>query len=175
MKEIIDKLDLMNITPKSLRRWFNTHLEKNSIKTSIIRRLMGHKGDIGDEHYNQIFEQAKEGEYEELALFFSENIDVLISLGNGNKRYTKIDKKVEQLEALNKELITQLQENNQKIDKLEELTSKIPNLLEAYESVKILLSENLSNISDKQVIETLGLKEIPNKKPKKLTIKPSKL
>lgn len=110
-------MDLINITPKSLRRWFNTHLEKNSIKTSIIRRLMGHKGDIGDEHYNQIFEQAKEGEYEELALFFSENIDTLISLGNGNKRYTKIDKKVEKLEVINKNLVEQLANSNKKIDK----------------------------------------------------------
>ena len=140
MKEIVDKLDLINITPKSLRRWFNTHLEKNSVKTSIIRRLMGHKGDIGDEHYNMIFEQAKEGEYDELALFFSENIDTLVSLGNGNRRYTKIDKKVEKLEQRNKDLIEQLQETNEKIDKLEEIASKTEHVLGLYNTVKELLS-----------------------------------
>jgi len=140
MKEIVNKLDLINITPKSIRRWFNTHLEKNSIKTSIIRRLMGHKGDIGDEHYNQIFEQAKEGEYDELALFFSENIDTLVSLGNGNRRYTKIDKKVEKLEQRNKDLIEQLQETNEKIDKLEEIASKTEHVLGLYNTVKELLS-----------------------------------
>lgn len=168
MKEIIDKLDLMNITPKSLRRWFNTHLEKNSIKTSIIRRLMGHKGDIGDEHYNQIFEQAKEGEYEELALYFSENIDILISLGNGNKRYTKIDKKLEKLETLNKDLIEQLAETNKKVDLMEEV---MPKLLEAYKNMKTFISENLKDISDKDIIETLGLKEIPKESTKKLKSK----
>ncbi len=140
MKEIIDKLELGNITPKSLRRWFNTHLEKNSVRTSIIRRLMGHKGDIGDEHYNQIFEQAKEGEYEELALFFNENVDVLVSLGNGNRKFTQVDKRVNDLEALNKNLVEELAETNKKVEKMEEIIEKVPNLLESYKTVKELLS-----------------------------------
>jgi len=140
MKEIINKLELANITPKSLRRYFNTHLEKNSIKTSIIRRLMGHKGDIGDEHYNQIFEQAKEGEYEELALFFNENIDALVSLGNGSRIITKIDKKIDDLKDLNKKLVEQLAETNKKVEKMEEIIDKVPNLLEHYHTVKELIS-----------------------------------
>lgn len=117
-KEIIDKLELYNITPKSLRRFFNTTLEANSINKGIIRRLMGHKGDIGDEHYNMMFENAKEGEFQELATFFIQNIDALISLGNGNRKYTKVEKRVKDLEQLNKNLITQLDNTNKKIDNI---------------------------------------------------------
>ena len=50
---------------------------------------------------------------------------------------------------------------------MEEIALKIPNLLEAYENMKKLLSENLNNISDKEIIDTLGLKEFPKKTPKK--------
>jgi len=74
----------------------------------------------------------------------------------------KVD--IEKLQRENKEL-------NKKVDKLEEIALKIPNLLEAYENMKKLLSENLSNISDKEIIKTLGLKEIPEKSDKKLKLK----
>ena len=70
----------------------------------------------------------------------------------------KVD--IEKLQRENKEL-------NKKVDKLEEIALKIPNLLEAYENMKKLLSENLNNISDKEIIDTLGLKEFPKKTPKK--------
>ena len=71
---------------------------------------------------------------------------------------------IEKLQRENKEL-------NEKVDKLEEIASKIPNLLEAYENIKSLLSENLKDISDKEIIETLGLKENPDKTTKKFKSK----
>lgn len=148
MKEVIVKLDLGNITPKSLRRWFNTHLEKNSIKTSVIRRLMGHKGDIGDEHYNMMFEQAKEGEYGELALFFSENIDALVSLGNGNRKYTKVEKQIGILEKENTELKTELTENTEKVNELTKSVEKLTNMVNA--------RDNMSNMLWKEaLVETI--------------------
>ena len=167
MKEIVNTLKLSNITPKSLRRWFNTHLEKNSINTSVIRRLMGHKGDIGDKSYNLMFEQAKEGEYKDLALEYFEKIDPLISLGNGNRKYTQVEKRIDELKQLNKDLINQLSETNKKVDKLEEITSKVPKLLEAYESVKKLLAENLSHIKvDNKALDILtkSIEKAPNNK-----------
>jgi len=205
MKEIIDKLELGNITPKSLRRWFNTHLEKNSVKTSIIRRLMGHKGDIGDEHYNQIFEQAKEGERGELALFFIENIDALVSLGNGNRKITEVDKKVEDLENQVKELIDEKQELKERIKEIEvdneksgekqkdvidklreriykledfyEKTNKVlPDLLEMYDFFDDIIKRTPTpiqkQISKKEIIETLGLKESSEKSGEKVEISP---
>lgn len=136
MKEIVDKLELGNITPKSIRRYFNTHLEKNSINTSIIRRLMGHKGDIGDLHYNQIFEQAKEGEYKELAVFFIEKIDNLLSLGNGNRKISKLDKEIGKIkienEALKEKLydLAKIVENMNKLISYKEasITAKLPDI-----------------------------------------------
>jgi len=157
MKEIVDKLELGNITPKSLRRWFNTHLEKNSVNTSIIRRLMGHKGDIGDEHYNQIFEQAKEGEYGELALFFSENIDALVSLGNGNRKISKIDEKVDKLERKNKDLIEQLANINKKNDELEK---EIKDIKATQEQIQLLL-RSIARTKDKEI--KISDKPITNK------------
>ncbi len=125
MKEVVDNLDLYNITPKSLRRWFNTHLEKNSIKTSVIGRLMGHKGDVKDEYYNEMFEHAKEGEYEELATDYVENIDALVSLGNGNRKYNAVEKEIDDLKIINKGLELTVEElkqdkieNNKKLDDL---------------------------------------------------------
>ena len=147
MKEIVDKLELGNITPKSIRRYFNTHLEKNSINTSIIRRLMGHKGDIGDSHYNQIFEQAKEGEYGELALFFSENIDNLLSLGNGNRKITEVDKRIKELENLNENLVSELNKTNEKNSKLEK---QIKDIKTTQEQIQLLL-RSIARTKDKEI------------------------
>ena len=78
------------------------------------------------------------------------------------------------LEKENKAIHEERSDFKEKIKKLEELTDKIPNLLEAYESVKKILTDKFNDISDKEIIETLGLKEISNKSTKKLDIKLSK-
>ena len=109
MKEVVDMLNLYNITPKSLRRFFKTTLEANSINTGFIRRLMGHIGTMGD-NYNMKFEQAKEGVREALALDFYENVDSLISLGNGNKKLSNMEKEFDELKIRNKGLETTLDE-----------------------------------------------------------------
>lgn len=115
MKEIVDKLGIYNLTPKGLRRYFNTHLESNSIKKSVIKRLMGHKGDIGDEHYNMLFEHAFEGEREELALDFLENIKPFVSLGNGNRKYNAVEKEIDDLKIRNKGLEATVEELREEI------------------------------------------------------------
>ena len=98
LKEVCKKLELENITPKSLRRWFSTTLEKNSIIKGMIKRFMGQKVDVQDAHYNMILEQAKEGEIDELAKFYYEKIERLISLGDGNRIIREVDKRISQLE-----------------------------------------------------------------------------
>ncbi|KKM01165.1 hypothetical protein LCGC14_1797190 [marine sediment metagenome] len=40
LKIVCRKLDIKNITPKSLRRYFNTTLKRNKIDFEIIERLM---------------------------------------------------------------------------------------------------------------------------------------
>jgi len=175
MKEIIDKLELGNITPKAIRRWFNTHLEKNSINTSVIRRLMGHKGDIGDESYNLMFEQAKEGEYGELSKFYYENIDILISLGNGNRKISKIDKKVEKLEQQNIDFIEQLANTNKKNSELEkeneDLKNEITEIKATQEQIQLLL-RSIARTKDKEI--KIGDKPITNKEYIKILDKENK-
>ena len=121
LKKIVQKLGYTNITPKGIRRFFNSHLEANSVNKGIIGRMMGQKGDIRDEHYNDLFNNALEGEYMALAEYFVENIDALVSLGNGNRKNTEVDKRVNELELLNKNLITELDTTNMKLDNITDI------------------------------------------------------
>lgn len=82
--------------------------------------------------------------------------------------------KIEQLREENKEL-------QQKLSQMEEVIDKIPNLLEDFENIKnelynLKMTESLAwklkkDITDKEIIETLGLKEIPKTLGKKLITK----
>jgi len=129
LKEVIEKIDLENITPKSLRRWFSTTLERNSINKGVIKRFMGQKGDVQDKHYNMILEQAKEGEVGEFAKFYYEKIDSLVSLGNGNQKVSEVGKKVERLEieneALKDKLTNMKSEYDKKLNDLEDFIKQL--------------------------------------------------
>jgi len=85
-----------------------------------------------------------------------------------NKDILDMREQIVKLEKENKAIHEERTKFKEKISKLEELTSKIPNLLEAYESVKTLLSENLKDISDKEIIETLGIETPKEPTTKKL-------
>ncbi len=94
--------------------------------------------------------------------------------------------KVEELREENKDLINQLAETNKKVDRLEEsnermeeefeneIDTRLQNFAKGF--IDYLQSQEiLKDVSDKEIIETLGLKEFPKKTPKKLNIKLSKL
>lgn len=72
-------------------------------------------------------------------------------------------------------MIEQLANSNKKVDKLEEAINKVneilPNLIESNNFFKNQYNTLLSNISNKEIIEILGLKEIPKESTKKLNIK----
>jgi len=162
LKVVCRKLDIKNITPKSLRRFFNTNLKRGKIDYEIIERMMGHKVDISKgSAYDEILSDSYK-----LAKFYSEKIEAITLLGNGNGKIKEVDKNIEELKAFNKKLVEQLAETNKKLKEMENIIEKVPKLLEAYESVKKLLSKSLENVSDKEIVETLGLKE-SNKKSKK--------
>ena len=65
---------------------------------------MGQKGDIRDKHYNDMFNNAKEGEFEELVIYYVNKIDALVSLGNGNKKITEVEKEIKRLNKVNEGL-----------------------------------------------------------------------
>lgn len=115
-KEVCEQLGLRNITPKSLRRWFSSTLENNSINKDIVKRMMGQKVDVRAEHYNLMLEQAKEGIVDEFAKFFTTEIEHILTLGNGNRKITQVDKRVENLENLNKNLVAELDNTNEKLE-----------------------------------------------------------
>lgn len=100
LKVICRKLNIANITPKSLRRYFNTILKRNKIDYEIRERLLGHKIDISKgSAYDEILNDSYK-----LAKFYSEKIEILTLLGNGNRKITEVDKRVENLEIRNKGL-----------------------------------------------------------------------
>ena len=93
LTKVCEKLDLHNITPKSFRRYFKTELRKHRIDDGIIKRMMGQKTDVGTK-YDYMFMKGAE---EELAEFYSEEIEPLIQIGNGVKK-GETNKKLEKLE-----------------------------------------------------------------------------
>ena len=98
LKEIRKKLGLKNITPKSVRRYFSTILKRNKIEHEIVERMMGHKFNVSM-HYETLF-----NDIEEFAKYYSEKIEILTLLGNGNRKLTKIDKEVDKIKIENEAL-----------------------------------------------------------------------
>jgi len=178
LKVVCRKLDIKNITPKSLRRYFNTILKRGKIDFEIRERLMGHKVDISKgSAYDEILNDSYK-----LAEYYSEKIEVLTLLGNGNRKINKVDKRVNDLEELNKKLVEQLAETNKKVDRLEEsnermeeefeneIDTRLQNFAKGF--IDYLQSQEiLKDVSHKEIIDILGLKEIPKKTPKKLISK----
>lgn len=95
LKIACETLGYNNITPKRLRDWFRTQLRRNAITEEIIKRMMGHKCDISAS-YDQMFEES-----EEFAKFYAidKDIDAITSLGNGNKKVTHLEIKIDDLES----------------------------------------------------------------------------
>ncbi|MBD3192826.1 MAG: tyrosine-type recombinase/integrase [Candidatus Heimdallarchaeota archaeon] len=148
MKETIEKLNLENITPKSLRRWFNSWLTRNSINKGVIKRFMGQKVDVQDKHYNLMLEQAKEGEFQDLTKFYYEKIDELISLGNGVQKLTQVDKKIERMEKLlgkvtseNEKLKEQLAKTNKKLQSYDKNLEEIEKIKTQIDRISGIIKE----------------------------------
>lgn len=120
LKSICDTLEIVNITPKSFRRWFNTELKKNRVDFEIVERMMGHKFGVSMK-YQEIFDDP-EAFVEE----YVENIEPFTLLGNGgNKKLSEMDKKVEKLEVENEALKNEIINTNEKLRKLTDLVKAI--------------------------------------------------
>lgn len=114
LKKVCNKLNIKNITPKSLRRWFKTELSKQGIRIEFIKRMMGQAISIDGTSYEGVFDDPDEFKKE-----YVENIEQFTLLGNGGQKLNKVDKKVEKLEQQNNDLIEQLADTNKRLDKLE--------------------------------------------------------
>lgn len=111
---------------------------------------------------------------------YIEKIESLVLIGNLKEISLKVNgykEKVDKIYTLEKKN----EALSQKVSQMEEIIEKIPNLLEDFENIKtelynLKMSESLAyklpkkDVSDKEIIDTLGLKEIPKKSDKKLKI-----
>ena len=117
LRQVCKKLGLKNITPKSFRRWFNSELKRNRIDTEVIERMMGHKIGVS-EKYRELFAD-KTGEA--FAKYYIEEIEHLTLLGNGTRKISEMDKKVEKLEIENEVLKESIRSISNKMKNLIEL------------------------------------------------------
>lgn len=169
-----------NMKTHSFRKYFSTKITK--VDLTIIRNdigvhveklfkehLLGHEVNYSESTYIQILNDINQ--FYDLWKPLENALCIDLEIVNReNEDILDLREQIVKLEKENLAIHKERTEFKQQIKNLEELTSKIPNLLEAYESVKKLLSENLKYISDKKIIETLGLKETPNEPVKKLII-----
>ncbi len=103
LKSVCETLDIVNVTPKSFRRWFNTELKRNRVDFEVVERMMGHKVGVSMK-YQELFD-----DIDAFVEEYVENIEPFTLLGNGgNKKLTEMDKKVEKVETENKHLRNQL-------------------------------------------------------------------
>jgi len=141
LKKTCEQLNVQNITPKRFRSHFSTILKRGKIEHDIVERLMGHSGEVS-KHYVDLFNDS-----EEFAEFFSENIEPIVCLGNGNAKYQKLDVEMKELK----------EENAQ-------LTKKLNDLITAVYMIKNTI-EKESNVHIDLSLESLGKR--PIEKPKK--------
>jgi len=141
LNKVCKQLNIQNITPKRFRSYFNTILKRGKIEHDIVEQLMGHVGDVS-KHYQDVF-----ADTEEFAEFFSEHIEPIVCLGNGNAKYQKLDTEIKALREENAEL-----------------NLKINDLITAVYTIKETV-EKESNLHIDLSLESLGKR--PIEKPKK--------
>ncbi|MHA1318439.1 MAG: hypothetical protein ACTSQ1_01360 [Promethearchaeota archaeon] len=156
LKESCLRLDLKNITPKSLRRWFSSTAKKKPIDgdgISIIERMMGHKEKISDV-YNQMLKDAKEDqEFLEYAEWYHDNVEPKIQIIGRSTNEREVKKEIVILQEENLDLkmkITGLEDRlNETIDRLTkihyEMVINLPNMFNPNEKTPI--KDNKENIS----------------------------
>ncbi len=108
-------LNIENLTPKYLRHWTISVLKSGGIPKEIVKRIVGHKGDISSE-YTQLFDDEEEF-VEEL----SDKINLITSLGNGNIKYANLEDKLNKLKDISSEKDLEIKElkntmNEMKVD-----------------------------------------------------------
>ena len=122
LREVCEALELNNITSKSFRRWFNTELKRNGIDYEVVERLMGHKFGVSMK-YQEMFDD-QEAFVEE----YSENIEAITLLGNGNVKMQKVSEELERIQTENEEAKTLINDLQKLVklqnEKMEEMNKK---------------------------------------------------
>ena len=191
LKEIIKALGINgNIKTHGLRKYYNSQLSKNRKLLDddrILTHWEGREAPYTDQIYSRHIKDIDfyYTEWKKMETFICIDCIVYDDTHKDTKRHNKeileLKEKNIKLESQIELLLKDKIESNKKI---EELGSKIPNLkefLEDFENIKtelynLKMSESLAyklpkkDVSDKEIIDTLGLKEIPKKSDKKLKL-----
>ena len=185
LKAIISELGIKgNIKTHGLRKYYNSQLSKNRKLLDddrILTHWEGREAPYTDQIYSRHIKDLDfyYTEWKKMEQFICIDCIVYDDTHKDTKRHNKeiLDLKERNIK-LEGQIETILKSKIESDKKLEKLNSKIPNLLEDFENMKtelynLKMSENLSikDVSEKEIIETLGLKEIPKKPSKKLNIK----
>jgi len=171
LKYYIEKYNLNNaIKPMTIRRLCFTLLKKIfPLEDKPIWDLWTQhkiKGVVDQYYITNYLEKIIEN--------YIEKIESLVLIGNLKEVSLKVSgykDKIDKIYTLEKknEALTK------KVELMEETLAKVPNLLEAYETMKInfleFRKESKKDISDKETFETLEIKETPKESSKKLNIK----
>lgn len=167
LKETCEKLGVKNITPKQLRVWFSSESKSKIEKPQddeIIERMMGHIGNVS-KYYQNLFTNPKR-----FAEYYKKNIEFSTLLGNGDVISKEHSKKLEEHGATIKTLTKQLTDIQKENKELREIVNQVPKLVESYEALSKQNKIILSHISDKEIIEKLGLKASKKGKAKKIEL-----
>jgi len=218
LKAIIKELGIKgNIKTHGLRKYYNSQLSKNRKELDddrILTHWEGREALYTDQIYSRHIKDLDfyYTEWKKMETFICIDCIVYDNTHKDTKRHNKeiLDLKEQNIELTKqvKMVLNEKIELKKKVDKLEEITSKVPNLLEDFENMKnelynlrmyeeenelinkiikstgksykeakkTVLQYRLSkkDISDKDIIESLGLKESDDKPTKKLDVKLSK-
>ena len=172
----------------SFRKYFATQISRinltkirsdigSDVESNFKEHLLGHKVHYSSKVYNQIINDIHQ--FYELWKPLEASLCIDLEIVNTpNKDILDMREQIIKLEKENKAIHEERTKFKEKINKLEESINKVneilPNLIESNNFFKNQYNTLLSKITDKEIIETLGLNEIPEKSGKKLDIKLSK-
>lgn len=166
-------LGIKNLTPKSLRRYFN-HVGKKLLHadSEIIERMMGHVGSISAK-YQPYFDYP-----DDLAKLYSKQLDSALCLGNGNHTKTKITDLENEITEMKEEMTTvrklkeryelESKELREEVNTLKDVASKLT------EQMKFFASDQFKKVMASYEIESAEFDSLESIEPEPFDVRKSK-
>lgn len=149
LRKTVEILGVKNLTPKYFRNWTITVLKKEGIPSEIVERIVGHKKPIS-ETYEQIFNDP-EGFVEE----FADKINEITSLGNGNKKYARLEDKLDILKGVVADKEIQMNQMQKDLDFLLKATKEYSAFFKDFKSKEIPISTIKISEKGKEIIKEI--------------------
>lgn len=117
-KKACELLNLKNVTPKSLRRWFKSHMTNCGVSKFFIKVMMGHQLDVTDGYDTSI--ESKE----EFVEKYVKEFEQYTLLGNGTRKITAVEEEIIKLKEQIKNIDDKFKEMKEINEKLMEIIKK---------------------------------------------------